>query len=154
MTKTLELVSRNQTTLLKFQLIYQSQCLRHIYIWMPNRPLRSDVPVVRFVTKVIPSESQPHYSCLWRSLPHGVWVGLCNMLNPINAEVVGGASSSPEPWRPGQFCFCAFGALNHPSSGPATMLKRPSRETTWESHTERSTPGHSVPDFQPPIPKY
>ena len=99
MTKTLELVSRNQTTLLKFQLIYQSQCLLHIYIWMSNRPLRSDVLVVRLVTKVVPSESHPHYSCLWRPLPHGIWVELCNMLNPKNAEVVGGASSSPEPYE-------------------------------------------------------
>lgn len=118
---TLEFIYPNQTTLLKFQLIY------HTISLIPTHGYLIDISNLMSLwyldSKVGTSESYPHNSCLRRLLPYWVWVGSCDLLNPINAEV-DGSSSSPKPYKSLAIsAFVLFGAINHQLSCPSGETK-------------------------------
>lgn len=143
MPEILEITSLNQTTLLQFQLLYPTISLTSILGCLIDLSYHRDL-------KNGSSELHPHYSCLWTCLPH--WVGLCDLLNPVHAEEVGGTSSSSKP--PEGLTSSAFCVLWHHSNSPATVLERLSRDTTWKSPMKREKPpGLRVLDFQPSISK-
>lgn len=73
--QTLKFTSPNQITLLKFQLIYP------LFPW-PILGCLIDISnlmcLYNLISKVGPSRSHVPYSCLWRPLPHWVWVAYYN----------------------------------------------------------------------------